>query len=93
MRYAISCVVNFYNAGVVTRDRRIGSCVKYKFHPKQRRKDFCQLGIHMYVDNVIGFYSTERSVKPFCALIWGKKLFREKNRVLSLEGSGPYNGH
>jgi hypothetical protein len=24
-RYAISCVVNFYNAGVVTRDRRIGS--------------------------------------------------------------------
>jgi hypothetical protein len=27
MRYAISFVVNFYNAGVVTRDRRIGSKV------------------------------------------------------------------
>jgi hypothetical protein len=24
-RYASSCVVNFYSAGVVTRDRRIGS--------------------------------------------------------------------
>jgi hypothetical protein len=24
-RYAVSCVVNFYNAGVVTRGRRIGS--------------------------------------------------------------------
>jgi hypothetical protein len=25
MHYAVSCVVNFYNAGVVTPDRRIGS--------------------------------------------------------------------
>jgi hypothetical protein len=24
-RHAISCAVNFYNSGVVTRDRRIGS--------------------------------------------------------------------
>jgi hypothetical protein len=28
-RYAISCVVNFYNAGIVTRERRIGSWLLY----------------------------------------------------------------
>jgi hypothetical protein len=31
MSHAIGCVVNFYNAGVVTRDRRIGSMFEVQF--------------------------------------------------------------
>jgi hypothetical protein len=33
-RYSISCVVNFYNAGVVTRDRGIGSRLTPLLKPK-----------------------------------------------------------
>jgi hypothetical protein len=38
MRHAINSAVNFYNAGVVTRDRRIGSWIVDKLALFRRRR-------------------------------------------------------
>jgi hypothetical protein len=45
--YAISCVVNFYNAGVVTRDRRIGSSLK--MYSICTLHEFSGSGVHTYL--------------------------------------------
>jgi hypothetical protein len=72
MRHAISCAVNFYNAGVVTQSRGIGSC----FFSSCFKSCLSHAVVALVAYSLEGFKSTYLSwASHFCYLQFGCQQF------------------